>query len=274
MPGTGQGRNDRGSGRGESAARGARASTRAGALRARRLRRLGRPDAPQDLSRAVRARDAQAPAGEVRDRRCRPLGLVGRRVPRPDGACRARVRPRRLRPGRLGLAGQGDAVHLPRLRGRVPREQPHGAPGRARRGARHAREPRLLPRDPAAGDADGCQGARRTRQGRRLEAPDRREAVWPRPRLGSRADVADRRALHRGRGLPDRPLPRQGNGPEHARAAVRERHLRADLEPAVRRPRPDHGRRDPRRRERARPTTTRPARSGTSSRTTRCNSSP
>src|SRR5712691_1145557 len=46
-----------------------------------------------------------------------------------------------------------------------------------------------------------------------------------------------------GRDLPHRPLPRQGNRPEHAGAAVRERHLRADLEPPVHRPRADHGRR-------------------------------
>ena len=129
-----------------------------------------------------------------------------------------------------------------------PGRQAHAAHERARRGARHPRQPRLLPRSPAAGDADGRPGARRAPQGRRLDAPDRREAVRPRPRLRARADLPDQRALHRGRGLPHRPLPRQGDGPEHARAAVRERHLRADLEPPVRRPRPDHGRRDARRR--------------------------
>ena len=57
---------------------------------------------------------------------------------------------------------------------------------------------------------------------------------------------ADQPLLHRGRGLPHRPLPRQGDRSEHAGAAVRERHLRADLEPPVHRPRPDHGRRDAR----------------------------
>ena len=60
------------------------------------------------------------------------------------------------------------------------------------------------------------------------------------------AQAADRdaaRVLQRGRDLPDRPLPRQGDGPEHARAPLRERDLRADLEPPVRRPRPDHRRR-------------------------------
>ena len=45
-------------------------------------------------------------------------------------------------------------------------------------------------------------------------------------------------------GLPDRPLPRQGGGAEHPRAAVRERHVRADLEPRPHRPRPDRRARD------------------------------
>ena len=81
------------------------------------------------------------------------------------------------------------------------------------------------------------------RRPERLGAADRREAVRPRPRLGQGAQPADLGALRRERGLPHRPLPRQGDGAEHAGAAVRERHLRADLEPAVHRPRPDHRRR-------------------------------
>ena len=40
--------------------------------------------------------------------------------------------------------------------------------------------------------------------------------------------------------LPDRPLPGQGDGAEHPGAAVRERDLRAAVEPALRRPRGDH----------------------------------
>ncbi len=78
---------------------------------------------------------------------------------------------------------------------------------------------------------------------RRLDAARRREAVRPRPRVGEAADRDAVRVLQRGRDLPDRPLPGQGDGPEHARAPLRERDLRADLEPPVRRPRPDHGRR-------------------------------
>ena len=80
-------------------------------------------------------------------------------------------------------------------------------------------------------------------------------------------------ALRRERDLPDRPLPRQGDGPEHARAAVRERHLRADLEPPVHRPRADHGRRVDRDRGPRRLLRVRRARSATSSRTTCCSCS-
>ena len=51
-------------------------------------------------------------------------------------------------------------------------------------------------------------------------------------------------ALRRIPDLPDRPLPRQGGGPEHPRAAVRERAVRAGLEPQPHRPRPDRRSRD------------------------------
>ena len=114
---------------------------------------------------------------------------------------------------------------------------------------------------------------RRAPLDRGLDARDRREAVRPRPRLGAGAERGDPAPLRRERDLPDRPLPRQGDGPEPARAALRERDLRADLEPPVRRPRPDHRRRVDRDRGPRRPSTSRPARSATSSRTTCCSSS-
>ena len=44
--------------------------------------------------------------------------------------------------------------------------------------------------------------------------------------------------------LPHRPFPRQGDGAEHHGAAVRELHVRADLEPRPHRSRADHRRRD------------------------------
>ena len=78
---------------------------------------------------------------------------------------------------------------------------------------------------------------------RGLDPADHREAVRARPPVRPRSQRAAPGALRRERGLSDRPLPRQGDRSEHAGAAVRERDLRADLEPAVHRPRPDHRRR-------------------------------
>src|SRR5215210_3569876 len=73
------------------------------------------------------------------------------------------------------------------------------------------------------------------------------EAVRAGPGERQGAQRGDPAPLRRGPDLPHRPLPRQGDGPEHPGPALRERDLRADLEPALRRPRPDHGRRGHRR---------------------------
>ena len=86
-----------------------------------------------------------------------------------------------------------------------------------------------------------------------------------RPR-SSTSDVLD--GLRRAAGLPHRPLPGQGDRPEHAGVPLRQRHVRADLEPQLHRPRPDHRRRGPRASARAPATTTAPARCATWSRTT------
>ena len=135
----------------------------------------------------------------------------------------------------------GHALRRHRVRRRGGR-----GPGRARargdrRRARHRRQPALLPRRAAAGvHGRGDRDRRAAREGG-LGAADRREAVRPRPRVGPRAERAAAPLVQGGRDLPDRPLPRQGDGAEHAGAALRERHLRADLEPPVHRPRPDHG---------------------------------
>ena len=101
---------------------------------------------------------------------------------------------------------------------------------------------------PPAGVRDDRQRARRAARERGLDAADRREAVRPRPRLRRRAERDPAAVVPRGGGLPDRPLPRQGDGAEHAGPPLRERDLRADLEPPVHRPRPDHRRRVDRRR--------------------------
>ena len=65
------------------------------------------------------------------------------------------------------------------------------------------------------------------------------------------------RGLRRGADLPDRPLPRQGGGAEHPGVPVRQRAVRADLEPQPHRPRADRRARDARPRA-AGPRSTRP----------------
>ena len=98
---------------------------------------------------------------------------------------------------------------------------------------------------------------------RRVGAHHHREAVRPRPGLGARAEPGGRVGVRRGAGLPDRPLPRQGDGPEHPGLPLGQRHLRAALEPQARRPRADHGGRDASASRRAAPTTRKPARCAT-----------
>ena len=196
-----------------------------------------------------------------------------RRVPRADEAGRPGARPRPVRRGGVAAARRRHALRHARLRRRQGGGRAARHAGLARQGARDAGEPRLLLRGAAERDRDARRRDRGAAVGRGLDQADHREAVRARPRVGARAERADPGALHRGRGLPHRPLPRQGDGAEHAGAAVRERHLRADLEPAVHRPRADHRRRVDRDRGRAPATTSRRARSATSSRTTCCSSS-
>ena len=89
-------------------------------------------------------------------------------------------------------------------------------------------------------------------------------------RLGQAAQPRGRQGLPRVAGLSHRPLPGQGDRPQPAGLPLRQRHLRAALEPALRRPRADHrGRVDRHREPRAR-STRRPAPRATSSRTTSC----
>ena len=64
-----------------------------------------------------------------------------------------------------------------------------------------------------------------------LAARHRREAVRPRPRVRPDAQRRAGRGAARGPDLPDRPLPREGDGPEHPGLPLREQPARADLEP-------------------------------------------
>ena len=117
-----------------------------------------------------------------------------------------------------------------------------------RRRASWAPAPRpALPGGPAGRLGRDRRRARRRRARRARRAGDPREAVRHRPRLGRGAQRDAARGLRRGADLPHRPLPRQGGGAEHPRAAVRQRAVRADLEPRPHRLRPDRRARDARR---------------------------
>ena len=94
----------------------------------------------------------------------------------------------------------------------------------------------FLPGDHRDARRDGPQPAPRRRG-----AGGHREADRARPRLRARAQPPRAVRVRGEPGLPDRPLPRQGDGAEHAGSALRQRHLRAALEPRVRGPRADHG---------------------------------
>ena len=83
---------------------------------------------------------------------------------------------------------------------------------------------------------------------RRMAAAGGRKAVRHRSRFGEGAQRRTAQARRRAPDLPDRSLSRQGDGPEHPGAALRQRHVRADLESQPHRPHPDHGRRKARRR--------------------------
>ncbi len=185
-----------------------------------------------------RPRPQEAHAGDLR--------------PRQPGSASSGVRPRRVRPTRLGRPGlrqcrarrgQGVRPHAVPRRGVDAARR--GLPVRARRvrrrrrvrhprsdgrgprpRARHRRQPRLLPVHPAEAlpcrhrPAQAVRPVRRQR--RRVAARGRREAVRPRPGKCPRAQPDHRRGLPVRVGVPHRPLPGQGDRPEHPRPAVRE----------------------------------------------------
>ena len=118
-----------------------------------------------------------------------------------------------------------------------------GDRGRARGARRRGRRP-LLPLAAAAAPppARSSRSARSgSARGARVitEKPFGTDLASARE-LNAPAARGLRRALH----LPDRPLPRPRGGAEPAGAALRQRHVRAGLEPQPHRPRPDRRPRD------------------------------
>ena len=117
------------------------------------------------------------------------------------------------------------------------------ARGHARRRARAC----LLSRHVARSLRSDLSQHRCARPGHRAVARRAGEADRSRPRLGARDQRPGRRRVQRDADLPHRPLPRQGDGAEPARAPLRQHDLRAAVECRCDRPRADHGRRDGRR---------------------------
>ncbi len=109
--------------------------------------------------------------------------------------------------------------------------------------ARWLAAPPALPQRPAQGCARRRAHARRRQPGRAL-ADHHGEAVRHRPGQRQVAQLAAARGLRRGADLPHRPLPRQGGGAQHPGVPLRQRPVRADLEPQLHRPRADRRARD------------------------------
>ena len=147
--------------------------------------------------------------------------------------------------------GRGDRGELGPFRGADrPRQHQRGRGRPGRRGRRLREGPRRRPAPPPLPERATHRGAAHRppdRRGRlrRAGADHHGEAVrhGPRERSGAQREAA--RGLRGEADLPHRPLPRQGGGAEHPRAALRQRALRADLEPQPHRPRPDRRPRDP-----------------------------
>ena len=154
------------------------------------------------------------------------------------------ARPHPVPPGGLGPAGRGNPVRTGHLRRREGLSTAGRDAGEAGCRAGHRRQSRLLPVDPAEGVPDGLRAAAEVRAGPTaagpLEPGGHREAVRPRPGKRPGAEQHRQQRVPRGVGVPHRPLPRQGNRPEHPGAALRQRAVRADLERQLRRQRADH----------------------------------
>ena len=214
----------------------------------RPVRRHRRPRPPQGDPGAVPALADAPAAARVHDRRRRPSPVHGRGVPRG-----AQGLPRHV----LARPARG-----PRDLGRPRRaaSSTTGATSATRRSTRGSRTGWTSSTRSAAPAATGSsispasrRPSRRSSRGLgrvgpgpraprgRLAAGRHREAVRAGPQLRDPPQPGGGQGLPGAAGLPHRPLPGQGDGAEPAGLPVRQRDLRADLEPPPHRPRADHG---------------------------------
>ena len=216
---------------------------------ARHLRRLGRPDQAEAAAGGLSPGAQPTPAAAIRRHRRRPDADGRRRLPRSVQGQPARVREGRAATTRSRRRSRGGSTTSP-ASSAMPRCTADQGAARRRSTATRAccTTSRFRPAVyqtviAAAGQRGIGEGG-----GAGLAAGDHREAV--RHRSGQRAHAQRGRApaLRRRAGLPHRSLPRQGDRPEPAGVPLRQRHVRAGLEPALHRSRADHRRRDRRRR--------------------------
>ena len=204
-----------------------------------------------DLRRQRRSHQTQTYAGALPARLRRPSGARlrrrrnlahrddRRRVPREDARIGGEVsRGLSLRRGVWRSFAQGLFYMAGDIADAESVQAPGGLPGRGRN--RHGKPPATslfyLSTQPShyAPIAEGS-ARRDLQQGRRLAAHHHRKALRPRSRERTRAERAAARVFDESDDLSHRSLSRQGDRPEHPGVPLRQRHLRAALEPALRR---------------------------------------
>ena len=192
------------------------------------------------------------------------------------GVDRAALAPAARRAGARQAARAG-ALRAGHVRRRLDLRAPPRRAARVRRGGGHPVQPRLLPLDRARRSSRSSSRSSASTGSNAATGAEVRVVIekpfGTRLARGARAEPRGAVGARRVPGLPHRPLPGQGDGAEHAGVPLRQRHVRADLEPQLHRLRPDHRGRGPRDRLRAPATTTSRARCATWSRTTCCSCS-
>ena len=238
------------------------------AVRSRRVRRDRRSRHAQAAAGPVPPRQRRPAAAGVPDHRRRPHRADREAYLGQVEAALAQFVGESARPGRCcGASSAGSTMSMSTRMG----EDWLGAsspPGWARRrtGCGSATSP---PRPTCSGRSAATLAAARARHAR--DPRRAREAARARSRLGAGDQRRGRPGLRRGADLPDRPLSRQGDGPEPAHPALRQLPVRALVELATR----STTSRSPWPRasgvgERASATTTSPAPCATWCRTTSC----
>ena len=218
-------------------------------MRAGHLRRHRRPGPQEAAPGRLRPGQPGPAAARLRGARLRPARL-GRRRLRGHGASEAAQEHART-PWREEVWARlaGNIKFVPRLVRRRRRVRP---PRRdARRAARHATAsagnaafylsipPAAVPgRAQAAGSAPAWPTTTGPAAGAGSSWRSRSATTWPSAKRAQRRSSTTCSPPH-GR-VPHRPLPGQGDGPEHPGAALRQRPVRAGVELAVRRLGADH----------------------------------